>query len=62
MTFDDTTTAAARAYADACAALERAADEAQVLHLSDLKGLAALNLKKALTDAGWSAPVRQRTP
>jgi hypothetical protein len=60
VTFDDAVTAAARAYAEACAALENAPDEAQVLHLSDLKGLAALNLRKALTDSGWSAPVRQR--
>ena len=61
MTFDDATTAALREYARACDALDAATDDGQVLHLSDLKGLAALNLRKALTEAGWSAPARTRT-
>lgn len=60
MTFDEATTAALRAYARACDALDGAADEAQVLHLSDLKAIAALNLRKSLTEAGWTAPVRTR--
>jgi hypothetical protein len=62
VTFDDATVAAIRAYARACEALEAAPDDAQVLHLSDLKALAALNLRKALTDAGWTAPVRTPAP
>lgn len=60
MTFDDAITAALRAYARTCDALDGATDEAQVLHLSDMKAIAALNVRKALTDAGWTAPVRSR--
>ena len=62
MTFDDAITAAAREYARACDALDSATDEAQVLHLSELRSLAALNLRKALTSAGWTAPVRTPAP
>ena len=62
MTFDDRTDAAVQAYAVACAELDAAADDAELLHLSDMKALAALNLRKALTDAGWSAPVRTSAP
>ena len=61
VTFDDATTAALRAYAQACDALDAATDDGQVLHLSDMKALAALNLRKALTAAGWSAPARDRS-
>ncbi|MCW2673227.1 MAG: hypothetical protein JWP14_1816 [Frankiales bacterium] len=61
VTFDDATTAALRQYVRACDALEAATDDAQVLHLSDLKSLAALNLRKALASAGWTAPTGQRT-
>ena len=60
MTFDEETTAAARAFARACDALDAATDDGQLLHLSDMVGLAALNLRKALTDAGWTAPSRTR--
>ena len=59
--FDDATTAALRQYVRACDALEAATDDAQVLNLSDLKSLAALNLRKALAAAGSSAPTGQRT-
>jgi hypothetical protein len=45
----------------ACDSLDAATDDAQVLHLSDMKALAALNLSKALTDAGWTAPASQRS-
>ena len=62
MTFDERTDAALQAYAAASAALEAAPDDAQVLHLSDLKALSALNLRKALTDAGWTAPLRTTAP
>jgi hypothetical protein len=62
VTFDEPTTAALREYVRACDALDRAPDEAQLLHLSDMKSLAALNLRKALTDAGWTAPVGQSAP
>ena len=58
VTFDNPTTAALRDYARACEALDAATDDAQVLALSDRKSLAALNLRKALTEAGWTAPVR----
>jgi hypothetical protein len=58
VSFDARTTAALRAFVQACEALEAAADDAQLLHLSDMKALAALNLRKALTDAGWTAPAR----
>jgi hypothetical protein len=58
VTFDDRTTAALREFARACEALDAATDDAQVLDLSDRKSLAALNLRKALTEAGWTAPVR----
>lgn len=61
MTFDDATTAAVLEYARACAALDAATDNAQVLHLPDMKSLAALNLRKALTSAGWTAPESQRS-
>jgi hypothetical protein len=59
--FDDATTAALRQYARACDSLDAASDDAEVLHRSDLKSLAALNLRKALAAAGWSAPTGQRT-
>jgi hypothetical protein len=59
--FDDATTAALRQYVRACDSLDAATDDAQVLHLSDMKALAALNLSKALTDAGWTAPASQRS-
>jgi hypothetical protein len=58
VTFDDATTTALRDYARACEALDAAGDDAQVLHLSDMKAIAALNLRKALTNAGWTAPVK----
>ncbi|MFN2539308.1 MAG: hypothetical protein ABR549_14335 [Mycobacteriales bacterium] len=58
MSFDDATTAALRNYAKACDALDAATDDAQVLHLSDMKALAALNARKALAAAGWTAPAR----
>jgi len=61
VTFDDATTAAVLEYGRACAALEAATDDAEVLHLSDMKSLAALNLRKALTSAGWRAPETQRS-
>ena len=62
MSFDDPALEkAVRAYADACAALESAADDAQVLALSDLKSLAGMQLRKRLVDAGWTAPTRQRS-
>ena len=61
MTFDDATTAALRDFARACDALDAATEDAQVLHLSDMKALAALNLRKALAAAGWKAPDPQRT-
>jgi hypothetical protein len=62
VTFDEDTTAAVRAFARACDALDAATDDSQVLHLSDMVGLAGLNLRKALTDSGWTAPTRARTP
>ncbi|MCU1601027.1 MAG: hypothetical protein JWO22_1736 [Frankiales bacterium] len=62
VTFDDRTDAALLAYAAASAELDAATDDAQLLHLSDMLALAALNLRKALTDAGWSAPVRTSAP
>lgn len=62
MSFDDPALeTAVRAYADACAALESAQDDAQVLALSDLKSLAGMQLRKRLVDAGWTAPTRQRS-
>jgi hypothetical protein len=61
VTFDDATTKALRAYVTACDALAAATDDAQLLDLSDTRLLAALNLRKALTDAGWTEPLRQRT-
>ena len=61
MTFDEATTAAVLAYGRACQALDAAVDDAQVLHLSDMKSIAALNLRKALTSAGWTAPETQRS-
>ncbi len=62
VTFDDRTDAALKAYAAASAELDAATDDAQLLHLSDMKALAALNVRKALTDAGWTAPQRTRSP
>jgi hypothetical protein len=62
VTFDDATTQALRDYARACDALEAAGDDAELLHLSDMKALAALNLRKALTTAGWTSPVRATAP
>jgi len=62
VTFNERTDEALRAYAAACDALAAASDDAQVLHLSDMKALAALNLRKALTDAGWTAPQRTNAP
>ena len=49
---------AMRAYVDACAALDQAPDDAQVLSRSDAKSLAGMQLRKALTDLGWTAPAR----
>ena len=51
VTFDEETTAAVRALARACDALDAATDDGQVLHLSDLVALAGLNLRKALRNA-----------
>lgn len=59
--FDAATTAALREYVRACDALDQASDDAQLLHLSDMKALAALNLRKALTTAGWTAPIGSST-
>ena len=49
---------AMRTYVDACAALEQAPDEAQVLSRSDAKALAGMQLRKVLTGLGWTAPTR----
>jgi hypothetical protein len=59
--FDAPTTTALREYVRACDALDQATDDAQLLHLSDMKSLAALNLRKALTSAGWTAPIGSPT-
>ena len=61
VTFDASTTTALRDYVRACDALDQAVDDAQLLHLSDMKALAALNLRKALMAAGWTAPVGSST-
>lgn len=60
--FDDPALEAAmRAFVAADAALAAAADEAEVLRLSDAKALAGLQLRKRLVELGWTAPVRQRS-
>ena len=62
VTFDEATTAALRAYARACDALDAATEDGEVLRLSELRTLAALQAREALTRAGWTAPTRSRTP
>lgn len=65
-TFDDSELRAAMAaYLRAADALDEAAslgDEArQLLDLAEAKGMAALALRKRLTDLGWTAPSAQRS-
>ena len=51
---------AMRSYVDACAALDSAQDDAQVLSRSDAKSLAGMRLRKKLVELGWTAPEPQR--
>lgn len=62
LSFDDPDLLAAmRAYLDACAALDAAADDADVLSRSEAKSVAGLSLRKHLLAQGWAAPASQRT-
>lgn len=62
MTFDDPQLLAAMAtYLEACTAIAAAADDADLLHRSDLKATAGMSLRKRLVELGWTAPVSQRT-
>jgi hypothetical protein len=60
--FDDPAILAAmKAYLDACSAAERASSDSDVLDRSEAKSMAGMALRQRLSEAGWSAPTRQRT-
>jgi hypothetical protein len=65
--FDDAgVRAAMRAYLDAADRLDEAAalgiDPREVLDLAEGKTMAGLVLRKALQDAGWTAPLKAQEP
>jgi hypothetical protein len=60
--FDDAgLQAAMRAYLEACDALDRSTDDAEVIGRSDAKRIAGLGLRQRLVAMGWTAPSGQRT-
>ena len=52
---------AMRAYVSASAAVESAADDSQLIALSEAKSMAGMLVRKRLMELGWSAPERQRS-
>lgn len=53
--------AAMKDYLDACTRLDSAGTDSEVLERSEAKSMAAMSLRKRLSEAGWAAPSRQRT-
>ena len=62
LSFDDPgLQAAMRSYLEACASLQAAAADAELLSRSDAKAVAGLRLRKRLVELGWTAPSTQRS-
>lgn len=50
-----------RAYLEACQALDGASTDSDVLERAEVKSMAGMVLRQRLTEAGWTAPTRQRS-